>query len=89
MDSTPFPEAVAVLFTEPAVISAAVMVYVPLQFSEAPGASPPVGQVTEAILLSLTVNGPANANVAPPGYYMLVILNKQNIPSVMSFVLVQ
>jgi hypothetical protein len=38
---------------------------------------------------SLTVNGPANANVAPPGYYMLVILNKQNIPSVMSFVLVQ
>src|SRR5215469_2517506 len=34
----------------------------------------------------LTVNLPPNSNVAPPGYYMLFILNKAGVPSVASFV---
>jgi len=34
----------------------------------------------------LNVNGPANGNIAPPGYYMLFILNKAGVPSVATFV---
>jgi uncharacterized protein YjdB len=31
---------------------------------------------------SLTVQGPGNANLAPPGYYMLFIVNTNGVPSV-------
>lgn len=34
---------------------------------------------------TLTATSPANANLAPPGYYMLVIVNHNGIPSVMPF----
>jgi hypothetical protein len=34
---------------------------------------------------SLTVTAPANPNIAPPGYYLLVIVNRSGIPSVMPF----
>jgi hypothetical protein len=34
----------------------------------------------------LTVNLPPNSNVAPPGYYMLFILNNAGVPSIASFV---
>src|SRR5262249_16551256 len=46
--------------------------YVPLSFSVLPG----------------TVNAiaPANANLAPPGYYMLVIVNTAGVPSLARFV---
>ncbi len=33
----------------------------------------------------LTATAPANANMAPPGYYMLVIVNTNGVPSVMPF----
>jgi hypothetical protein len=46
--------------------------YVPLTFS-ASGST-------------LTVNGPANANVAPPGYYMLFLLDSAGVPSVAKIV---
>ena len=36
---------------------------------------------------SLTVTAPPNANVAPPGYYMLFILNSNGVPSVASSLL--
>lgn len=35
---------------------------------------------------TLTATAPANGNMAPPGYYMLVIVNKSGVPSVMPFV---
>jgi Domain of unknown function (DUF1929)/Legume lectin domain/Glyoxal oxidase N-terminus/PKD domain len=35
---------------------------------------------------SLSVGGPPNGNVAPPGYYMLFILNSAGVPSVASMV---
>jgi hypothetical protein len=35
---------------------------------------------------SLTVTSPPNADIAPPGYYMLFILNKAGVPSVAQFV---
>src|SRR5262245_43505776 len=35
---------------------------------------------------TLTVSGPPDARVAPPGYYMLFILNRQGVPSVARFV---
>jgi hypothetical protein len=35
---------------------------------------------------ALTVNLPPNSNVAPPGFYMLFILNQAGVPSVASFV---
>ena len=35
---------------------------------------------------TLTVTSPPNANIAPPGYYMLFILNKAGVPSVAQFV---
>jgi hypothetical protein len=34
----------------------------------------------------LTVSAPANSNLAPPGYYMLFIVNSTGVPSVASFV---
>jgi hypothetical protein len=30
----------------------------------------------------LTITAPANGNVAPPGYYMLFILNSNGVPSI-------
>jgi Galactose oxidase-like, Early set domain/Glyoxal oxidase N-terminus len=35
---------------------------------------------------SLTVTGPPNGNIAPPGYYMLFILSNSGVPSVATFV---
>lgn len=49
--------------------------YVPLKFTVGSG--------------QLTVTAPANANLAPPGYYMLVVLNAKGVPSVMPFVQLQ
>lgn len=34
----------------------------------------------------LTVTAPPNGNIAPPGYYMLFLLNQSGVPSVASFV---
>ena len=38
---------------------------------------------------SLDVQAPANANLAPPGYYMLFILNTNGVPSIARFVKLQ
>jgi hypothetical protein len=38
---------------------------------------------------SLSVQTPANANLAPPGYYMLFILNTSGVPSLASMVQLQ
>jgi hypothetical protein len=35
---------------------------------------------------SLTIQAPANANLAPPGYYMLFLVNNAGVPSVAAFV---
>ncbi|MEO5703275.1 MAG: Calx-beta domain-containing protein [Gammaproteobacteria bacterium] len=35
---------------------------------------------------TVTVTAPPNANVAPPGYYMLFVLNSQGVPSVAKWV---
>ena len=35
---------------------------------------------------ALTVTGPPSGNVAPPGYYMLFLINSAGVPSVASFV---
>jgi len=35
---------------------------------------------------SITVQAPANANLAPPGYYMLFLINNAGVPSVAAFV---
>jgi hypothetical protein len=35
---------------------------------------------------SLTVQAPANANLAPPGYYMLFIVNGNGVPSTAAWV---
>jgi hypothetical protein len=35
---------------------------------------------------SLTVTAPPNGNIAPPGYYMLFLLNSSGVPSVAAFV---
>ena len=35
---------------------------------------------------SLTVTAPPNSNIAPPGYYMMFILNNSGVPSVAAFV---
>src|SRR5215207_280290 len=45
--------------------------YVPLTFSQA-------GNI-------LSVAGPANANYAPPGYYMLIVTDNNGVPSVASW----
>jgi Domain of unknown function (DUF1929)/IPT/TIG domain len=36
---------------------------------------------------TLTVTAPPNSNIAPPGYYMLFLINNKGVPSVASFVL--
>ena len=46
--------------------------YVPLSFTRSAGA--------------LSVQAPANANLAPPGYYMLFIVDAAGVPSVAKFV---
>jgi hypothetical protein len=46
--------------------------YIPLSFTTGSG--------------QLTVQAPASGNAAPPGYYMLFILNSSGVPSVASFV---
>src|SRR5439155_14059158 len=46
--------------------------YIPLTFTAGSG--------------SLSVTAPVNANTAPPGYYMLWIVNTTGVPSVSSFV---
>ena len=38
---------------------------------------------------ALSVQAPANANLAPPGYYMLFIVNSAGVPSVAKFVRIQ
>ena len=35
---------------------------------------------------TLTITAPANANLAPPGYYMLFIINSAGVPSIAPFV---
>ena len=35
---------------------------------------------------SLTVTGPPNGNTAPPGYYMLFLMNSSGVPSVAKFI---
>src|SRR5262249_43267149 len=35
---------------------------------------------------ALTITAPANGNVAPPGYYMLFIMNTDSVPSVAKIV---
>ena len=49
--------------------------YVPLTFQQATG--------------GLTVQSPSSANLAPPGYYMLFIVNATGVPSVASMIQVQ
>jgi len=49
--------------------------YVPLTFQQASG--------------GLTVQAPSSSNLAPPGYYMLFIVNSNGVPSVASIVKVQ
>jgi hypothetical protein len=39
-----------------------------------------VTQVTQGV--KITVRAPANGGVAPPGYYMLFIVNSSGVPSV-------
>ena len=34
---------------------------------------------------TLTVTAPPNGNIAPPGYYMLFLLNSSGVPSVAEF----
>jgi Domain of unknown function (DUF1929)/IPT/TIG domain len=46
--------------------------YVPLTFTPAAG--------------SLNLQAPANSNLAPPGYYMLFLVNSNGVPSVANFV---
>jgi hypothetical protein len=49
--------------------------YVPLTFQQATG--------------GLTLTAPASANFAPPGYYMLFLVNRSGIPSIAPFVQLQ
>jgi fibronectin type 3 domain-containing protein len=43
-------------------------------------------QIVSSNSNSVTVSAPLNANLAPPGYYMLHILNSANVPSVASII---
>jgi hypothetical protein len=45
-----------------------------------------VGLTFAAVGGELQAKAPANGNLAPPGYYLLFILNKQGVPSVAKFV---
>jgi hypothetical protein len=49
--------------------------YIPLTFQQAPG--------------GLTVHSPSSAKLAPPGYYMLFIVNSTGVPSLASIVKLQ
>jgi len=49
--------------------------YVPLAFQQTTG--------------SLTVTAPVDGNLAPPGYYMLLLINNSGVPSVASIVQIQ
>src|SRR5437868_395564 len=46
-----------------------------------------VGMTFTAGTGSLTVTAPPNSNIAPPGYYMLFLINGSGVPSVASFIL--
>jgi hypothetical protein len=46
-----------------------------------------VGMSFTAGSSTLTVTAPPNGNIAPPGYYMLFLINNNGVPSVASFVL--
>ena len=46
-----------------------------------------VGLTFTAASGTLTVTGPPNAKIAPPGYYMLFLINSQGVPSVAKFLL--
>jgi hypothetical protein len=37
----------------------------------------------------ITIQSPANSNLAPPGYYMLFLVNQSGVPSIASFIRVQ
>jgi hypothetical protein len=43
------------------------------------------GRVTNCVY-GLTLTAPANAYLAPPGYYMLFLFNNNGVPSVAPFV---
>jgi hypothetical protein len=45
-----------------------------------------VGLPFTATAGALSVNGPSNPNLAPPGYYLLFVLNQARVPSVAKFV---
>jgi Domain of unknown function (DUF1929)/PKD domain len=45
-----------------------------------------VGLTFTASSGALTVNAPPNSNLAPPGYYMLFVLNRAGVPSIARFV---
>jgi hypothetical protein len=45
-----------------------------------------VGLTFSASGTTLTVSGPPDARIAPPGYYMLFLLNSQGVPSIARFV---
>jgi hypothetical protein len=45
-----------------------------------------VGLTFTGASASLTVTGPPNSNIAPPGYYMLFIVNKTGTPSLAAWV---
>ena len=49
--------------------------FVPVTFQQAAG--------------GLTISAPANSNLAPPGYYMLFIVNANGVPSIAPFVQLQ
>jgi hypothetical protein len=38
---------------------------------------------------SLSVTAPANANLCPPGHYMLFVLDKNEVPSVAEIIRIQ
>jgi len=45
-----------------------------------------VGMSFSAGTNQLTVTAPANGNIAPPGYYLLFLVNSAGVPSIASFV---
>ena len=45
-----------------------------------------VGLSFTALSGTLSVIGPPNGNIAPPGYYMLFLVNNQGVPSVASMI---
>jgi len=48
-----------------------------------------VGLSFSASTSSLTVTGPPSGNVAPPGFYMLFLINSKGVPSISQFVQVK